>query len=147
MDRLDRKIIGHLQTGFPLCQQPFGVASTALGVDENTLLARLKALLEDGVLSRFGPLFNIERSGGAFSLCAMRVPPDRFDEVAALVNQFPEVAHNYERDHRLNMWFVLGTETPAAIEDCIAKIERLTSCKVLNFPKEKEFFVGLRFEI
>ena len=71
-------------------------------------------MLDDGALSRFGPLFQIERAGGQFVLAAMQVPEDRFDAVAAQVNALPEVAHNYRREHRFNMWFVLAcTVAPA----------------------------------
>ena len=82
--------------------------------------------------------------GGAFCLCAMEVPQDRFDAVVTLVNAHPEVAHNYERAHRLNMWFVLATDRPEAIERIARAIETETGLKVLRFPKLREFFIGFR---
>lgn len=147
MDSLDRKIINHIQTGFPLCEYPYLVVAQQLGIDEATLLSRLQSLLDTGVLSRFGPLFNIERSGGAFSLCAMQVPAARYAEISEQVNALAEVAHNYEREHRFNMWFVLATETPSGIDRAIAKIESDSGLQVFNFPKQREFFVGLRLEV
>ena len=101
-------------------------------------------MLDDGLLTRFGPLYHAENMGGALSLCAMKVPVENFDEVAEQVNAFPEVAHNYERAHRLNMWFVLATETPEGIAKAAREIERETGLKVLLFPKEREFFVHFR---
>jgi DNA-binding Lrp family transcriptional regulator len=74
----------------------------------------------------------------------MRVPPDRFDEVAARVNALPEVAHNYRRDHAFNMWFVVAAESAPAVDATIARIERDTGLPVLAFPKEREYFVELR---
>jgi len=74
----------------------------------------------------------------------MEVPSARFDEVVTLVNALPEVAHNYERAHRLNMWFVLACEKPEGIAEAVARIEGETGLKVLCFPKEKEFFIGFR---
>jgi len=144
MDALDRRIIDTLQDGFPLCERPFDAVATALGMDEGDLIARVDRLLVDGTLTRFGPLFNADRLGGAFVLAAMHVPPGRFDEVAAAVNAFPEVAHNYARDHALNMWFVLATETADGIGRAIEAIERATGLPVLAFPKEREYFVDLR---
>jgi len=83
--------------------------------------------------------------GGALTLAAMAVPPDRFDTVAEIVNTFPEVAHNYARDHALNMWFVVATDCPDRIANVIDAIENETGLAVYNMPKIEEFFVGLRF--
>jgi DNA-binding Lrp family transcriptional regulator len=77
----------------------------------------------------------------------MRVPPERFEAVAAQVNAFPEVAHNYQRDHAMNMWFVLATETPQALEAAIERIETETGLQVFNLPKQEEFYVGLHFHV
>ena len=141
----DRLIVNRLQDGLPVVERPYAAAADALGLDEATLIARLRALLADGTLSRFGPMFDAERLGGAFCLCAMQVPPERFDEITAAVNALPAVAHNYARDHVLNMWFVLATEHPDGIAEAIAAIERATGLAVHAMPKEAEYFVGLRF--
>lgn len=144
MDDLDRRIINGLQGSFPIAPRPFRDAARNLGTDEATLITRLKRMLEEGVLTRFGPLYNADRLGGAFTLCAMTVPTAEFERVAAAVNAFPEVAHNYERAHRLNMWFVLATGDPARIAQVVARIEARTGCAVMELPKEEEYFVDLR---
>jgi DNA-binding Lrp family transcriptional regulator len=143
-EALDREILNRLQGGFPLCERPFAAAAEALGTDEQTLIARIGALLEDGTLTRFGPLYDAERMGGAFTLCAMSVPRARFGEVAALVNAHPEVAHNYEREHALNMWFVLATGARDEIPAVIRRIEAETGLAVLEFPRLEEYFIDLR---
>lgn len=147
MDDTDRRIIDALQGDFPICERPFAAAAGMLGLGEDELIARLAMLLADGTLSRFGPMINAERLGGAVTLAAIAVPAERFDEVAALVNAHPEVAHNYARDHALNMWFVLATEWPSRIAEIIAEIEAETALPVLNMPKETEFFIGLRLAV
>jgi DNA-binding Lrp family transcriptional regulator len=147
LDTLDRAIINQLQGGFPLCDSPYAVVAAELGTSEGELIARLKRLLEEKVLSRFGPMYHAERLGGGLTLAAMAIPEDKFEAVAAQVNAFPEVAHNYEREHALNMWFVLATETPERINEVIAEIEAATGFTVINLPKEEEFFIGLRFEV
>jgi len=144
MDELDRAIVNGLQGGFPVCERPYAEAAARLGTDEATLIERLEALLADGTLTRFGPLFDAVALGGAFTLCALAVPPEDFERVAAIVNAFPEVAHNYERAHRLNMWFVLATEKPAGIARALRRIEAATGLAVLEFPKLDEYFVELR---
>ena len=118
MDALDRRIINELQTGFPVCEYPYRAVAERLGSDEHELIKRIGAMLDDGLLTRFGPMFHAEHMGGALSLCAMRVPEDRFEAVAEMVNAFPEVAHNYQREHEMNMWFVLATETAERPAGC-----------------------------
>ena len=144
MDAIDRRIVDTLQDGFPVCERPFLAAGNGLGLGEDELIARVDALIADGTLTRFGPLFNAERLGGTFVLAAMSVPAEAFDEVAATLQAMPEVAHNYARDHALNMWFVLATESPAMVDGAIRAIERATGLAVHAFPKEREYFVELK---
>lgn len=144
---LDRKIVNRLQIGFPICEKPFLAVAKELRVKEDWLVERVRALLDDGTLTRFGPMYDAKSLGGNFSLCAMTVDEDDFDIVAEKVNAFPEVAHNYKRDHRLNMWFVLATEKPSGIKKSVKAIEAATGCRVLNLPKLQEFFVGLHFKV
>lgn len=145
LDELDRSIINQLQGGFPICEYPFSESAAALNVSETELLTRIERLIQEHIATRFGPMYQIEKLGGAFTLAAMKVPADQFERVAAQVNAFQEVAHNYERNHLFNMWFVLATETPEQIPEAIARIEAETGIAVFNMPKEKEYFIGARF--
>lgn len=144
LDEVDRRLINALQGDFPLVREPYRQVAEALGMAEDELLRRLDLLLERRVLTRFGPMFQIERAGGAFVLAAMKVPEAEFDRVVAQVNAFPEVAHNYRREHALNMWFVLATESPEGIPRTIAAIEAATGLPVFPFPKEREYFVEMK---
>jgi len=144
LDELDRAIVNRLQGGFPLSERPFAEAAKEFEVDERVLISRIEKLLANGTLSRFGPLFDAERLGGAFTLCAMRVPADDIERVAAQVNAHPEVAHNYEREHRFNMWFVLATSTPEDIDRTIRKLEVETGYPILNLPRLDEYYIGLQ---
>lgn len=147
IDEIDRKIINGLQGGFPISPRPYLDAAEKLGIEESDLIARLSRLTESGALSRFGPLYNAERAGGAVTLAAMEVPQERYEEVAALVNAHDEVAHNYERTHKLNMWFVLAVEDPDDIDRVNAAIEKEIGLKVLNMPKLEEYFLELKLEV
>jgi DNA-binding Lrp family transcriptional regulator len=144
MDDIDRRLINALQGGFPVCDAPYAEVGRRLGLDEDDVIARLERLLGDGVLSRFGPMYDAERLGGGLTLAAMAVPQNRFDEVAQVVNGFPEVAHNYERTQELNMWFVLATERPERIGEVLRAIEAATGLPVLDLPKLEEYFLELR---
>ncbi len=152
MDNIDRDLINLLQGGFPLFPRPFLVVANQLRdvnetLTEQNVMDRVQRLLDDGFLSRFGPMFQAERLGGGLTLAAMKVEAEDYDRVAGQVNDFCEVAHNYQREHELNMWFVLATETPEGIEDTIQKMEEVTGYSVFNMPKKEEFYVGLRFEL
>ncbi|UCV12421.1 Lrp/AsnC family transcriptional regulator [Dechloromonas denitrificans] len=146
LDAVDRRIIDTMQGDFPICERPYAVVAGQLGIDEDELISRLDGLLADKVLTRFGPMFQIERMGGAFVLAALAVPEARYETVTELVNALPQVAHNYRREHALNMWFVLATENQAGIAEAIARIEADTGLPVFAFPKEREYFVEMKLE-
>ncbi len=147
MDSIDRAILNGLQGGFPICDHPYAKVAAQFGIEESELLLRLERMLKNKQLSRFGPMYNAAKMGGGLTLCAMSIPETDFERVADQVNTFPEVAHNYVRDHQLNMWFVLATETTQRIEQVLTEIEQVTGYQVYNMPKKEEFFVGLKFEI
>lgn len=140
----DRCILDYLRDGFPITSRPYRMVAEELGIHETDLLKRLTAMKESRVISRFGPFFNAAAMGGASCLCAMSVSQDEFNKVMTMVNAHPEVAHNYECTHRLNIWFVLITETQDAIAHVAAAIELETGVTVLCFPKQKEFSNGFR---
>jgi DNA-binding Lrp family transcriptional regulator len=144
LDATDALLIDRLQGDLPLTERPFADVGAELGLSEDEVIERLHHLLGQGVLTRFGPLFHIERAGGQFLLAAVEVPEADFARVTAIVNALPEVAHNYRREHKLNMWFVVAAETPAAVEKACRRIEAETGLAVHRFPKEREYFVGLR---
>lgn len=147
MDAIARKIINQLQGDFPITEQPYAQVAERLGITETELLQQLTNLLDQGFLSRFGPLYHAERLGGGLTLAAMPVPKTKFDQVATQVNAFPEVAHNYARNHELNMWFILATEQPERIDEVIQEIEAQTGLPVYNMPKQAEYYLGLKLEV
>lgn len=146
MDDIDRRIINQLQDGFPICPSPYQVVAESLDITADELIRRLQSLLDDGVLSRFGPMYHAEHLGGALTLAALAVPEERFEHITELVNAHPEVAHNYARQHTLNMWFVLATEKPEQVAAVIEQIEQETDLRVFNMPKIEEYFVELKLE-
>ncbi|MFY0480003.1 Lrp/AsnC family transcriptional regulator [Achromobacter marplatensis] len=147
LDDIDRTLVNRMQDGFPLCPRPFASVAAQMGLQEDALIDRLARLLEIGALTRFGPLFQIERAGGAYCLAAMAVPESCWDRVVEQVNRRIEIAHNYRREHVLNMWFVLAAADPGDITACIRAIEQETALTVHAFPKEREYFLEMKLEI
>jgi siroheme decarboxylase len=146
LDAIDRALINDYQGGFPVSAEPFAEVGASLGIEAEEVLARITRLLDEGTLSRFGPMYHAEKMGGGLTLAALEVPVDDYDRIADIVNGFDEVAHNYARDHDFNMWFVIATETPEGVAETISRIEAATGLVVHNMPKKEEFFIGLRFE-
>lgn len=143
LNALEIRFINETQGGFPLCERPFARVAARLGVSEVGLIAMVERLLVEGLLSRFGPLYDAERLGGGLTLAALAVPEDRFDEVAERVNALPEVAHNYRREHPLNMWFVVACDRPAGVAEVLGRIRQETGLEVYDLPKRRTFYLGL----
>jgi DNA-binding Lrp family transcriptional regulator len=143
LDPIDRAIVAALQRGVPIVERPFAELAASLETTEDAVVARLARLIDTGAVGRFAPMLDAEKLGGAVTLCAMAVPAERFGEVAAQLAAMPEVAHNYERAHRFNMWFVLAVERPAELAAAIAQIEAETGLAVLDLPKLEEYRLEL----
>lgn len=144
LDATDRLLINRLQEGLPLTSRPFETLGAELSLGEPDILTRLARLKNIGAITRFGPFLDAAAMGGAFCLCAMAVPEGDFERIMTLVNAHDAVAHNYERIHRLNMWFVLACDRTEEITEVADAIEVETGLKVLRFPKLKEFFIGFK---
>lgn len=147
LDPTDTAIINALQGGFPISERPFKDAAHAIGLTEGELIEHLSQLKETGTLTRFGPMYNADCMGGAFCLVAMAVPDDRFDDVVSRINAHREVAHNYQRRHALNVWFVLATERRERIREVLSEIEAETGLETFAFPKLEEFFIGFKVDV
>ncbi len=147
MHELNRQIINRYQGGFPLIELPFAEMAKQLNSTESEIINSIRGMLADKTLSRFGPLFNAGCLGGGLTLAAMSVAEQDFDQVTDQVNSLAAVAHNYRREHALNMWFVIATESIAEIDATIATIQSMTGLQVYNFPKIKEFYIGLWLQL
>lgn len=146
LDALDRRLLDEFQRDFPVCERPYAAVAERVGSDEATVIERLESLGRRGFLSRVGPVFR-PRCLGASTLAAMAVPPERLAAVAALVSGYPEVNHNYEREHDFNLWFVVTARDEQAVAAVLEDVRRRTGLQVMDLPLVEEFHIDLGFPL
>ncbi len=146
LDGVDARLIDGYQSGFPVEQRPFRRVGDELGIGEEEALERVERLRERGVFRRFGAVLNPPVIG-ASTLAAVQAPDERFDEIAEVVNTYRQVNHNYRRDHKWNMWFVVTAGSLARRDEILAEIEERTGCTVLNLPMLTDFYIDLEFPV
>jgi len=146
VDDRDATLVDGYQSGFPVERRPFRAVGDALGTDEADALARVERLTEDGIFRRFGPVLNPPVIGSS-TLAAVQAPSDEFDAVAEVINGYPQVNHNYRRDHEWNMWFVVTAASLERRDDILANIEDRTGCEVLNLPMLTDYYIDLEFPV
>jgi DNA-binding Lrp family transcriptional regulator len=146
MNTLEKRLLNEFQRDFPLSPAPYAEIARRVGVSEAEVLEALARLSASGAISRVGPVIR-PHSIGVSTLAAVSVPAERLDEVAALVSEYPEVNHNYERDHELNLWFVLAAPTKQRLRQVLSDIERRSGLTVLDLPLLADYHIDLGFEI
>lgn len=145
-DPVDRRLLSDFQRDFPLTPRPFAALADRLGVSETEVVERLRRLQAQGAISRIGAVLTPHRAGWS-TLAAMAVPEDELDEVAALVSGYAEVNHNYEREHELNLWFVVTAPSRERVEAVLGEIETRTRLPVLDLPLLEAYRLDLGFAL
>ena len=145
-DALDFRLLNDFQRDFPLCSAPFAELASRLGVAESAVLRVLEALRREGKVARVGAVFAPKRIG-ASTLAAMAVPPDKLAAVAAAVTRFPEVNHNYEREHQYNLWFVVTAGSEGRLQAALGAIELAAGLSLLQLPLLQEYHIDLGFSL
>ena len=143
---LEYSLLNDWQREFPIAAQPFGELGARVGADETAVLATLRRLQARGAISRVGAVF-APRRVGASTLAALAAPVERLEQIAAQVSARPEVNHNYQREHRYNLWFVATAADPASLAAALGGIEGETGCAVIALPLENEYHIDLGFDL
>ena len=143
---LQRALLNNFQQGFPLSARPYADLAEQLGVSEQEVIQTLKELQDNKTISRVGPVFRVG-SVGASTLAAMAVPAERLEEVAAVVNEYDAVNHNYEREHDFNLWFVATAADEEDLQDTLRDIEQRTGLEVMYLPMLEDYHIDLGFEL
>lgn len=146
IDDADLELLDAVQRDFPFASRPFAAVAAALGRDETSVIERLAKLEESGVISRFGAVLD-HRSVGASTLAAMAVPEDRIDEVAEFVNGCEGVNHNYARENRFNLWFVVTGRDRTAVDSALDNIRARFDLPLLDLPMERAYTIDTGFPL
>jgi DNA-binding Lrp family transcriptional regulator len=146
IDTLSRRLIDRFQHDMPLCAEPYRAMAEALDCSEAEVLTCLERLEHGGGLSRIGPVFEHSRAG-ASTLVALAVPEAGLEQVAEHINSYPEVNHNYLREHHYNLWFVVTGPTRAHIDAILAQISAETGLEPLDLPMQAAYRIDLGFPI
>jgi DNA-binding Lrp family transcriptional regulator len=146
LNALEQSLLNDFQQGFPLSPTPFAEMAAQLGVSEEQVLTTLARLQQRGAVSRVGPVFRTH-SIGASTHAAMSVPEERLEAVAEQVNSFDAVNHNYEREHKLNLWFVATAPDEAHLQQVLQEIESSTGIEVIALPMLEDFHIDLGFDL
>jgi DNA-binding Lrp family transcriptional regulator len=150
-DALDRALLERLQYGIPLTGEVWDSIGSGMGITGEDVLRRLRMLHAGNVLRSIGPVIDPGEVGlGASSLIALRVPEGRIEEVAAIINEYREVSHNYRRDNPYNLWFTLtgpSWEELDRVREEIRDRAGLGNEDMLDLPRRKRFKIGVRFHI
>jgi DNA-binding Lrp family transcriptional regulator len=140
------RLLNGWQRGFPLAPRPFAQIAAHCGLSEEEVIDRYAALRNEGLMDRIGPVFR-PNSVGASTLAAMAVPEARLEEVADTVTACEGVNHNYERENRFNLWFVVACPSSEEVEQTVRHIERQTGLAVLRLPLVEEYHIDLGFDL
>lgn len=143
---LEKKLLNDFQHDFPLSPTPYADIAEMLGVSEGEVLQSISKLQQSGVISRAGPVFRPNRIGVS-TLAAMSVPQHHLERVAHIVSAFPEVNHNYEREHGFNLWFVVTASSEEHLEIVLHEIEQHTGYPLMSLPMLEDYFIDLGFKL
>ena len=148
IDEIDSAILNRIQSDFPITSRPFLTVADELELTEREVLERVARLKADGIIRRIGGNFVPGKLGFVSTLCAARVPTDKVDDFAKIVNRYPGVTHNYQRDNTYNVWFTFIAPSMKEIEDNLKQIAEDTGVEdILNLPATKVFKIRAEFEV
>jgi DNA-binding Lrp family transcriptional regulator len=148
MDDIDRKILGTIQSDFPISRRPYRDLSDRLGLPEEEIFGRVERLKKDGIIRRVGGSFDSRCLGFTTTLCAAKVPDNRITLFVEEVNKYPGVTHNYLREHEYNIWFTLVVTDRKEVDRLIGEIIQSTGVQeVINLPATRTFKVLVDFEL
>lgn len=148
IDPKDRLIINRIQSNFPITARPYGTIATDLGLTENEVIQRVSRLRQSGIIRRIGGNFVPEKLGYVSTLCAASVPADKLERFTEVVNGYPGVTHNYQRENHFNVWFTFIAPSRDIIRKNLDDISRATGVhRILNLPANRVYKIRAKFKL
>ena len=148
LDCIDKAILNRIQSDFPIEIRPFRSVARDLDLDEEQVLERVAALRKSGIIRRIGGNLVPHKVGFVSTLCAAKVPEDRIEAFAAVVNRYPGVTHNYQRENEFNIWFTFIAPSREIISANLQQISRETGVQpILNLPATRVFKIRAEFRV
>jgi DNA-binding Lrp family transcriptional regulator len=141
-----RRLLDDYQRDFPLEPEPFARIAAELGVDEGAVLETFSTLRSHDLIDRLGAVVRAN-TVGASTLAAMTVPVDRLEEIAERISAQPEVNHCYEREHEINLWFVVTAVDRAAVAQVLDGLRHETGLPILDLPMIGDYHIDLGFPL
>lgn len=146
MDEKDRLLLYYTQQNFPIESRPFLVLANKLNITEEEVISRIMKLKEKKYIRKIGAMFDSKKLGYSSTLCAMKVPVERVNEVADIINRYDGVTHNYLREHSYNMWFTLIATSKERLQEILKEIREETEIDVMmNLPAVKNLKIKVVF--
>ena len=148
LDDADKAVLNRIQSDFPIDSRPYNVIAQELGLEEADVISRVSKLKEAGIIRRIGGNFVPHKVGFVSTLCAAKVPENKIDAFAKVVNRYSGVTHNYQRDNQFNIWFTFIARSKHEIEQNLRQISRETGVEtILNLPATKVFKIRAQFDL
>lgn len=147
LDKTDQSLLTILQNSFPLTLRPYQDIANQLAISEDEVLERIGRMKAEGLIRRVGGIMESGRLGFYSTLCAITVPAERIDEVAAVINENTGVTHNYLRDHHYNMWFTITCKSQQEAQRQIKGLEESIACKIISMPTRKVYKIKVSFDM
>jgi DNA-binding Lrp family transcriptional regulator len=115
IDQRDRELLGALQGDIPLLSTPFAVIGQTIDMSEKEVIKRTERLKREGLVRQLCGHFDMRALGYRSCLVALRVPPERIDDAAAVISAHPGVTQNYRRNNDLNLWFTVAVSPSSSL--------------------------------
>jgi siroheme decarboxylase len=119
---IDNKLLGLLQTGFPLTSEPYSDLGSKLDVSGKEVIRRIAALRKSGIVRQISPVLDARKLGYQSTLIAMKVEEGKTGRAEKALSDHLGVSHAYERAHEFNIWFTLSVPLSINIDTELRKL-------------------------
>lgn len=146
---MENELLFQMQNAFPMTQRPFKILAKELDTTEDEILSAVQKLKDEKIIRQTSAIFDTKRLGYKSSLIAFKVPEDKVDQAADIINQHPGVSHNYLRNHDYNIWFTMAVapDSKLGLEKTINILKERTGAEdAITLPTLKMFKISVKMD-